>query len=80
MILKSFLVEKNITLLEKYFATLVYGENIGMKDDIKNDIKEYFKEYEPINFDQNEIIKNGRILNEQIDNTSLFSKKKNYFY
>ncbi len=79
MILKSFIVEKNIALLEKYFATLVYGENIGMKDDIKNDIKEYFKEYEPINFDQNEIIKNGRILNEQIDNTSLFSKKKIIF-
>ena len=79
MILKSFIVEKNIALLEKYFATLVYGENIGMKDDIKNDIKEYFKEYEPINFDQNEIIKDGRILNEQIDNTSLFSKKKIIF-
>ena len=79
MILKSFIVEKNIALLEKYFAILVYGENIGMKDDIKNDIKEYFKEYEPINFDQNEIIKDGRILNEQIDNTSLFSKKKIIF-
>ena len=79
MILKSFIVEKNIALLEQYFATLVYGENIGMKDDIKNDIKEYFKEYEPINFDQDEIIKNGRILNEQIDNTSLFSKKKIIF-
>ncbi len=79
MILKSFLVEKNITLLEKYFATLVYGENIGMKDDIKNDIKKYFKGYEPINFDQNEIIKNEKILNEQINNTSLFSKKKIIF-
>ena len=79
MILKSFIVEKNIALLEKYFATLVYGENIGMKDDIKNDIKKYFKGYEPINFDQNEIIKNEKILNEQINNTSLFSKKKIIF-
>ena len=29
-----------------------------MKDDIKYDIKQRFKEYEQINFDQNEIIKN----------------------
>ena len=36
MILKSYLVEKDITILDKYFITLIYGENIGMKDDIKN--------------------------------------------
>ena len=46
MILKSYLVEKNITLLDKYFITLIYGENIGMKDDIKNQIKKFFKNYE----------------------------------
>ena len=38
MILKSFLVEKNIKLLDQYSASLIYGENIGMKDDIKNQI------------------------------------------
>ena len=67
MILKSFIVEKNITLIEKYFISLIYGENIGMKDDIKNEIKQYFKEYEQINFDQNEIIKNNKLLEEQIN-------------
>ena len=79
MILKSFIVEKNITLIEKYFISLIYGENIGMKDDIKNEIKKRFKEYEQINFDQNEIIKNDKLLEEQINNTSLFSKKKIIF-
>ncbi len=76
MILKSFIVEKNIALIEKYFVSLMYGENIGMKDDIKDSIKQHFNEYEQINFDQSEIIKNDKILEEQINNTSLFSKKK----
>ena len=76
MILKSFIVEKNIALIEKYFVSLMYGENIGMKDDIKDSIKQHFNEYEQINFDQSEIIKNDKLLEEQINNTSLFSKKK----
>ena len=79
MILKSYLVEQNITLLDKYFITLIYGENIGMKDDIKYKIKEFFKEYEKISFNQDEILKNYRILYEQVDNTSLFSQKKIIF-
>ena len=48
MILKSYLVEKDITILDKYFITLIYGENIGMKDDIKNQIKKFFNDYEKI--------------------------------
>ena len=79
MILKSFIVEKNITLIEKYFAFLIYGENIGMKDDIKEQIKQHFKEHEQINFDQNEVVKNSKLLDEQIDNTSLFNNKKIIF-
>ena len=43
MILKSYLVEQNINLLDKYFITLIYGENIGMKDDIKDDIKKFLQ-------------------------------------
>ncbi len=79
MILKSYLVEKDITLLDKYFITLIYGENIGMKDDIKNEIKKFFNDYEKITFTQDEILKDYRILNEQVDNTSLFSQKKIIF-
>ena len=39
MILKSFLVEKNLSLIDSYFITLFYGENIGLKDEIKDEIK-----------------------------------------
>ena len=35
MILKSYIVEKDIGILEQYHATLVYGENEGIKTDIK---------------------------------------------
>ena len=63
MILKSYLVEKDITLLDKYFITLIYGENIGMKDDIKNGIRKFFNGYEKITFTQYEILKDYKILN-----------------
>ena len=39
MILKSYIVEKNIDSLKDYSSILVYGENIGLKDDIKEKIK-----------------------------------------
>ena len=42
MIFKSFLVE-NISLIENCFATIFYGENIGLKDDFKNLIKNHYK-------------------------------------
>jgi len=57
MILKSYLLEQNISLINKYFINLIYGENIGMKDDIKDQIKIYFKSYEKILFTQDEILK-----------------------
>ena len=57
MILKSYLLEQNISLIDKYFINLIYGENIGMKDDIKNQIKIYFKNHEKILFTQDEILK-----------------------
>ena len=79
MILKSFIIEKNISILDKYSLALIYGENIGLKDDIKIEIKKFFKEYEQINFNQNEILKNEELLNEQLNNISLFSKKKLIF-
>ena len=79
MILKSFLIEKNISQLNEYDVNLVYGENLGLKDDIKNAVKIHFKGYEQISFNQDEIIKNNKLLNEQIYNVSLFSKKKIIF-
>ena len=79
MILKSYLVEQNISLIDKYFINLIYGENIGMKDDIKSQIKIYFKNHEKILFTQDEILKKKDILIEQVENTSLFSSKKIIF-
>ena len=78
MILKSFLVEKNLSIIDEYFVTLFYGENIGLKDEIKKRIKEKYKDYEQINFNQDEVIKNEG-LEEQIYNVSLFSKNKVIF-
>ncbi len=79
MILKSFLIEKNVSQLDQYDLNLIYGENLGLKDDIKTAIKIHLKGYEQISFNQDEIIKNKNLLSEQIDNVSLFSKKKVIF-
>ncbi len=79
MILKSFLIEKNVSQLDQYGLNLIYGENLGLKDDIKSAIKIHLKGYEQISFNQDEIIKNKNLLSEQIDNVSLFSKKKVIF-
>ena len=79
MILKSFLVEKNISLLDKYSFVLFYGENTGLKDEVKFEIKKKYKNYEQINLHQDEIIKNEKLLDEQIHNVSLFSKNKLIF-
>ena len=79
MILKSYIVEKDIKILDKYQAVLLYGENDGIKDDIKSKLKILNKDAEIINFFENEIIKNRNILYENIINESLFSEKKIIF-
>ena len=78
MILKSFIVEKNISVFDKCTVSLIYGENIGLKDEIKKKIKEKYKNYEKVNFNQDEILKN-RALEEQVYNVSLFSENKIIF-
>ncbi len=79
MILKSFLVEKNISVIDNYFIVLFYGENIGLKDELKHKVKEKYKNYEQVNFNQDEIIKNEKVLEEQIYNVSLFNENKVIF-
>ena len=39
MILKSYIVEQNINILENYKGILIYGQNSGIKDDIKQILK-----------------------------------------
>jgi len=79
MIIKSYIVEQNFSVLEKYQATLLYGENDGLKDDIKSKVKNLNNNAEIINFFESEILKNKNILYENIVNDSLFSEKKIIF-
>ena len=55
MILKSYIVEQNIRVLKDYQSTLIYGENNGIKDDIKETIKKEEKDSEIITFFEKEV-------------------------
>tara|TARA_B100000767_G_scaffold161808_1_gene151856 strand:- start:17637 stop:18644 length:1008 start_codon:yes stop_codon:yes gene_type:complete len=76
VILKSYIIEKDLTILDKYQAVLLYGENDGIKDTVKSKLKLLNKNTEIINFFESEIIKNKNILYENIINDSLFNNKK----
>ena len=77
MIFKSYLVENNIKILDKKLV-LFYGENIGLKNDFKNNLIKVFKNDEIIRLNQEEIIKNKNKLFNEINNISLFEKKKTF--
>lgn len=79
MILKSFIVEKNINSLDLYTSVLIYGVNTGIKEDLKLRIKSLNKDAEIINLFEDFILKNKSVLYENILNQSLFSKKKIIF-
>ena len=79
MILKSFLLEKNLSLIDNYNLILFYGENIGLKDEFKIGLKKKYYRYEQILFDQDEIIKNEKLLNDQVNNVSMFNENKLIF-
>ena len=76
MILKSFEIEKNIESISKFKFTLIYGENLGLKDKLKNEIIKIFKNYEIVNIYQEDLNKNKDILINEFKNSSLFSNKK----
>ena len=79
MIVKNFLAEKDLSIFDGYLISLFYGENIGFKDEMKIAIKEKYKDYDFINFNEDEIIKNDEMLEEQIYNVSLFNNNKIIF-
>lgn len=79
MILKSYIVEGNVKTLSGYQSTLMYGENIGLKEDIKDNVKKIYSNYEFINLFEEEIIKNKDLLFNNISNSSLFAEKKIIF-
>ena len=76
MIFKSYLVENNLSLLKDKNIILLYGENTGLKDDIKKSIIEKSKNKEIIRLTQDDILKNNYLLDNEIMNLSLFDDKK----
>jgi DNA polymerase-3 subunit delta len=79
MILKSYIVEQNLNVINEYQAVLLYGVNNGIKDDIKSKLLIINKETEIINFFENEIIKDKNMIFHNVVNESLFSVKKIIF-
>ena len=76
MIFKSYLVESNLSLLKDKNIILLYGENNGLKDDIKKSIIEKNKNKEIIRLTQDDILKDNSLLDNEIMNLSLFDDKK----
>ena len=75
MIYKSYLIEKNISAINENLV-LIYGDNVGIHDEIKKEIKKTFKESEILLFNQDEILKNPNLIFTEITNISLFEKGK----
>tara|TARA_B100000886_G_scaffold5584_1_gene3497 strand:+ start:5983 stop:6969 length:987 start_codon:yes stop_codon:yes gene_type:complete len=78
MIYKSYLIEKNISII-KQSATLFYGENLGLINDFKNKIKENNKHSKIIRYDQENILSDSNAVFSEIFNISLFEEEKIYF-
>jgi len=80
MIIKSYEIQKNFTkILENNFY-LLYGENVGLKKDIKENIKKIIKQkndnVEVLSLYENEIINNDENFYNFIYSGSLFGNKK----
>jgi DNA polymerase III subunit delta len=78
MLYKSYILEQNIKLIENNLF-LFFGENLGLKKDLKNKIKLINNNCEFLTFNQDDILKDNNILDKEINNISLFGKKKIFF-
>ncbi|MDC2986611.1 hypothetical protein OAY20_00770 [Candidatus Pelagibacter bacterium] len=76
MIHKSYLIEQNFDNLKNKIV-LFYGENLGLIDDFKDEIVKRNKNV--LKFSQDEILKNDKIIFDEINNVSLFDDKKIIF-
>ena len=80
MILKSFEIKKNKKSLLKSNFFLLYGENLGLKKDIKNfftkAVNELENDIETLSFYESDIIKDESSFINLLYSGSLFSKKK----
>jgi len=79
MIFKSYILEQDLKILDKYKLFLFYGENEGLKEEFKERLRLANKNLEILNLFQEEIIKNKNILINEIINKSLFEEKKLIF-
>ena len=77
MLFKSYIVEKNINIINQNLI-LFYGENIGLKNYFKYTLKKN-DDYESLSFNQDEVIKNKNLIINEVSNISLFGKKKIIF-
>ena len=78
MIYKSYVLEQNINALNEEI-TLFYGENLGLKNDLKAKIINNNKNSEILRYTQEDLIKDKRALINEIENISLFQKSKIFF-
>ena len=78
MIYKSYLIEQNTASLDKKIY-LFFGENLGLKNELKKKIKLNNKEAEILNFNQDEIVKDNNLILNEVSNISLFEKEKIIF-
>jgi len=83
MIIKSYEVQKNILNFLRYNLFLLYGENFGLKKDIKDLIKienkKTDKNLEVLSFNEDEILGNEENFYNYVYSGSLFSEKKIIF-
>ena len=80
MIIKSYEIKKNKSNILKNNLFLLYGENIGLKKDIKNfiinELKQKNNDLEILSLYESEVINNRDTFFNSVYSGSLFSKKK----
>ena len=79
MIIKSYILESNLKSVINKKVFLFYGENSGLKKDLKKKIKNEFKNAGILNLFQDDILKNHNLLVDEIKNKSLFDEKRIIF-
>ena len=75
MIYKSYLVEQNIGIIKNKIA-LIYGENLGLQNDLKKKIIKLYKKSKILKFEQDDILKSSELFYTELNNKSLFEETK----
>ena len=78
MIHKSYRLEENISSIRENIS-LFYGENLGLKNDLRNKIRDFFRGALIKNLDQEEILADENEFFSELLNKSLFEDTKIFF-